>query len=146
MHMDRIATARARIEQAGDLAGVLDAAYDAFEDMLAVIRHHQERDMGAFAAFVLAAAAAGNGRDWIAAAPSLPPAAASVEAGRTDDLLAQLSVEQVAVALAGISQALATRLTASAAGPAGAGDRDSCAQAARHATRIRSLLAGARQP
>ncbi len=144
--MDRIDTARARIEQASDLAGVLDAAYAAFEDILAVIRRHQERDMGAFAAFVLAAAAAGNGRDWIAAAPSLPPAADTSKAAGTDNLLAQLTVEQVAIALAGISQELAGHLTASAAGSVNAGDRDSCAQAARHATRIYFLLAGARQP
>ena len=67
--MNRITAARARIDQAGDLPGLLGAAYGAFEDMLAVIRHHEERDEGSFAAFVIAACAAANGRDCDSRAP-----------------------------------------------------------------------------
>ena len=72
--MDRIDTARARLEHASGLPAVLDAAYDAFEDMLGVIEAQQDPGGGAFAAFVMAGAAAANGRNAVAAAPSLPPA------------------------------------------------------------------------
>ena len=72
--MNRIIRASERLTAAIDLPGVLDSAYDAFEDVLAVLRHHQEDDEAAFAAFMFAACAAANGRDWIAWAPALPPA------------------------------------------------------------------------
>ena len=46
--MNKIAAAHARLDRAGDLPAVLDAAYDAFEDMLLVIRCHrsEERRVG----------------------------------------------------------------------------------------------------
>ena len=72
--MDQIESARARLEQATGLPAVLDAAYDAFEEMLSALEDQQDRGGGAFAAFVMSGAAAANGRDALAAAPSLPPA------------------------------------------------------------------------
>ena len=50
--MNRIDWASERLTAAIDLPGVLDSAYDAFEDVLAVLRHHQEDDEAAFAAFM----------------------------------------------------------------------------------------------
>src|SRR6202043_3720301 len=73
--MDPIEAARARLEQVAGLPAVLDAAYEAFEEMLRAIEDQQDPDGGAFAAFVMSGAAAANGRDALAAAPSLPPAA-----------------------------------------------------------------------
>ncbi len=67
--MNRITATRARLDRAIGLPSLLDVAYDAFEDILAIVRCHQERAEGSFAAFVLSAAAAGNGRDWLASAP-----------------------------------------------------------------------------
>jgi hypothetical protein len=40
--MDWITAARARLEQAAGLPAILDAAYDAFEGMLAVIETGQD--------------------------------------------------------------------------------------------------------
>lgn len=142
--MNQITAARARVDQARDLPGLLDASYGAFEGMLAVIRHHEERDEGSFPAFILAAGAAANGRDWIAAAPSLPPPAAPPPG--TCDLLADLTVAQVAITVAALSDLLAARLTGAAAVAGDPADRDSCTSAARHAARVRSLFAGAREP
>jgi hypothetical protein len=144
--MNRVTAARARIEEAGDLPGLLGAAYGAFEDMLAVIRHHEERDEGSFAAFVIAASAAANGRDCIAAAPSLQLLAVTGPASGTDGLLAELTVVRVALTVAGLSELLAARLTAAAARAAHPDDRTACTNAARQARRIWRLFAGAREP
>ena len=73
--MDGIAALRIRVVRATNLPGILDAAYDAFEGMLLVIHSQEDRAGGGFAAFVMSAASAANGRDAVAAAPSLRPAA-----------------------------------------------------------------------
>src|SRR5215831_15707812 len=70
--MTRIAMARNRVEQADGLAAMLDSAHDAFEDMLSVIRAHEDPADGMFVPLVMAAASAADGRDAIVFAPSLP--------------------------------------------------------------------------
>ena len=70
--MTRIDAAQQRLQQASDLAAVLDAAYEAFEGMVSVIHPVQDPASGLFAAFVMAAASAANGRNALALAPSLP--------------------------------------------------------------------------
>ena len=71
--MGDIAAVLARLEQASDLPDILDAAYDAFEAMLPLIWGQADRIGGGFAAFVMSAGPAANGRDAVAYAPSLPP-------------------------------------------------------------------------
>src|SRR5229473_6066520 len=71
--MNDIAAARRRVQQASGLGGVLDAAYDAFESMLSVIRDREDSADGMFIPFVMAATCAANGRDAVLFAPSLPP-------------------------------------------------------------------------
>ena len=70
--MTRIDIAQQRVQQASDLAAVLDAAYEAFEAMLSVIHPAQDPASDLFTAFVMAAASAANGRNALALAPSLP--------------------------------------------------------------------------
>ena len=143
--MDRIAGARARLEEAGDLPGILDAAYEAFEDMLTVIEQHQDPDGGAFAAFVMSHAAAVSGRNAVAGAPSLPPAPAAtptLDAGPAPGL----SGAEAAAAVARLSLLLVARLDAAAALSGDVADRAACALAARHAARVCSLLGGAPRP
>jgi hypothetical protein len=143
--VNRITAATTRLEAADTLPGLLDAAYDAFEDILALLRHHQDHADGALPAFVIAAAAAGNGRDCIADAPSLPPAATPARPPATPgDLMADASVNDVALALTTLSTMLATTLNGYATIVPGAADRASCEHAARHAARISSLLGWAR--
>jgi hypothetical protein len=143
--MNRITAAHARIIQARDLPDLLSAAFDAFEDMLAVIRHHEERDDRSFAAFVLAACAAADGRDCLAAAPSLLVLGSAPATG-TDGLLAELTVAQVARAVAGLSALLAARLTGAAAAADRPDDQAACTSAARQATQIWTLFIRAREP
>ena len=132
--MNDIAAVRARLEQASDLPGILDAAYDAFEGMLPVIHGQEDRAGGGFAAFVMSAAAAADGRDAVASAPAIGDPATGV------------TEEEAAAVLAGLSQLLASRLADAATWAADAADRAACAVAARHAGAIWSLLAGAPRP
>ena len=141
--MNRIIRASKRLTAAIDLPGVLDSAYDAFEDVLAVLRHHQEDDEAAFAAFMFAACAAANGRDWIAWAPALPSASPRDPA---DDLLEGACVTDVALAIAEVSAELARRLTACAATAADLEDRECCGHAAAEAATIHALMSGASPP
>ena len=144
--MDRIAAVRSRLGQAGDLPGILDAAYDAFEAMLPVIHGQEDRAGVGFAAFVMSAASAANGRDAVASAPSLPAAPSGRGWLADGDPPAGVSEPDAAAALAGLSQLLASRLADAASWAAGAADRAACAVAARHAGAIWSMLAGAPGP
>jgi hypothetical protein len=144
--MGDIAAMRVRLEQASDLPGILDAAYAAFEAMLPVIWGQADRIGGGFAAFVMSAGPAANGRDAIAGAPSLPlPAPGSIPLG-VGDPAAGVTEQEAAAVLAGLSQLLASRLVDAGAWAADAADRAACADAARHAGAIWSLLAGAPGP
>jgi hypothetical protein len=144
--MNDIATVRAQLEQASDLPGILDAAYEAFEAMLPVIWGQAERVGGGFAAFVMAGASAANGRDAIASAPSLPPAAPGSTPQAAGEQPADVTEEEAAAVLAGLSELLASRLSDAASWAADAADRAACADAARHARAVWSLLAGAPEP
>ena len=142
--MNRIIRAAERLNAAIDLPGVLDSAYSAFENVLAVLRHHQEDDEAAFAAFILSANAAANGRDWIAWAPGLP----SVEPRRDlgEDLLGSACGTDVVLAIAGVSAELARRLSSYAVTAADLEDRECCGHAAAEAAAIHALMSGANPP
>ena len=141
--MEAITAAGARLERATRLPAILDAAYDAFEDMLPAIEAQQDPGGFAFTAFVMSGASAANGRDAIAAAPALP--AAAVRRVTTARTSAAVTAQQAAVAVAGLSRVLVSRLNAAAGLSADGADRAACASAARHAAAICSLLEGARE-
>jgi hypothetical protein len=144
--MDQIESARVRLEQATGLAAVLDAAYDAFEQMLPALEEQQDRGGGTFAAFVMSGTAAANGRNALAAAPSLPSASSGDLAAVTAGSSRGRAAEDAAMVLAGLSQLLSTRLTAASDLSADAGDKLACAQAARHAASICSFLGRTPEP
>jgi hypothetical protein len=131
-----------RLQHAAGLAAILDAAYDAFEDMLQAIRTHEDPASGLFAAFLMAAASAANGRDAILFAPSLLPG----QDGRTpaaDDVgPAGENPASVADAAAGLSRVLAARLAEAWETAADPGDRAACADAVCCAQSIADLLGG----
>ena len=144
--MDSIDAARARLEHAAGLPAVLDAAYEAFEEILRAIEDQQDPAGGALAAFVMAGAAAASGRDALAAAPSLPPAAPGEGADAIAASAHDRTTDDAAAVLAGLSQLLASRLSSASDQSADASDRLACAQAARHAASICSLLGGTPHP
>jgi len=139
--MDSLPACAEVLQSAAGLPATLDAAHRAFATLLAVLRHHQEDDETAFPAFVLAANAAANGRDWIADAPSLP-ASRSLPAGHAD-LLPDADIAEVAAQVTAVSCQLVRRLAALAAAAADPGDRSACLRAAGQASAICDLLGGA---
>jgi hypothetical protein len=132
-----------RLQHAAGLAAILDAAYDAFEDMLQAIRSHEDQASGLFAAFLMAAASAADGRDAILFAPSLPPGQGSTPAAG-DQGLAGESAASIADAAAGLSRVLAARLTEAWQTAADPGDRAACADAVCCAQSIHDLLGRSR--
>ena len=129
---------RERLYQADDVVAILDAACDAFESMLSVLRAHEDPGDPVFGALVMAAASAADGRDAVLFAPSLPPhrpRTAGVEESYD-------AVGVVADALADLSELLAGRLDDAACIAADPGDQAACLAAARWARDIHSLLAG----
>jgi hypothetical protein len=134
-----IDTTRQHLQEADVLAAVLDAAYGAFEGMLSVIYPVQDPASGLFAAFVMAAASAADGRNALSLAPSLPgPPLLSVPAEQQS--WSGESPERVAEAVAGLSSLVAERLAQAVASAPDVGDRDACQHAAQSAREICGLL------
>lgn len=136
----------ARLERAVGLTAVMDAAYDAFEDLLAVSRQHEDPANGLFAAFMFAAMSAANGRDAILFAPSLPPSRnadrPAPEGVEPDDTEPGDTVEDAADAAAGLGRLLADRLLEAGQAAPDPGDRAACLAAAQCAGEICGLLRG----
>jgi hypothetical protein len=135
------ATLTRRLENAQSLGSLLDAAYDTFEDMLAVIHGQEDNDEDFFAGLIFAAAAAADGRDAILTAPSLPPAPPGNHPDAPPPSPAQTSGE-IAAGVAALSGLLAARLTQAAESAESPADRAACRHAAHSARQIRDLLAG----
>jgi len=140
--MKLLTAAGDRLRRADGLPAVLDAACDAFEDILAIIGAYEDTTTSIATAivFLQAATQAANGRDAALFAPSLPPrslcprpATGPPERETTDD---------ITTAVAGLGRLLASRLAATATTAAAAADRAACRDAARYARRVSDLLAG----
>jgi len=134
-----------RLAAATDAVDVLDSACTVFEDLLTVLRRHQEDEVSAFPAFVLAACAAANGRDWTGGAWTQPPDG-SKQDGDDEPLLNGATVTEVAVAIADASDTLAARLAACALSSANEAERTCCESAAAEAATIRALMGGVSPP
>src|SRR6266516_934761 len=138
----------ARIDRADGLAGALVAGWDAFELIRAAALRAAEqagglrgadRADGLFAAFMLASAAAANGRDVVGFAPSLPPDQALGTGDPGDAAVGCVGL--LADALAELASALRARLLAAAGSASGGADRAACRDAAREAENVRAMLA-----
>ena len=135
------------VRRAAGLAAILDAAYEAFEGMLQILRAHEDPASGLFLPVMVAAASAADGRDAIMFAPSLPPWQGSgapvvedaAQAGESADTAGD-SAESAADAVAGLARLLAARLTQSGESAADPGDRSACCDGARCADEIYRLL------
>jgi hypothetical protein len=118
--------------RAEDLPALLAAAYGAFDCALQALRGAEDHAGPLLPAFVLAAAAAADGRDAVAAARSF----ASTGSWLTGNMTSSAAVE-VADQVARLGRALVTRLREAAA----AGGGPACAAAAACAARMHELLA-----
>jgi len=130
---------------ATDGVDVLDCACTVFEDLLAVLRRHQEAEASAFPAFVLAACAAANGRDWTGGVWRQLPDVSERDAD-DEQLLNGATVAEVAVAITTASGALAARLSACAVSAANEADQVCCKRAAAEAATICALMGGVSPP
>lgn len=141
--MNRILSAQNRLREATGLPAVLDAAYDAFETIRSVLREHDDPADAMFVPFVMSATAAANGRDVIGFAPSLPPRRLSGTPAPADAAQPGAGAGQLAAAVAGLSQLIASRLAQAAGSAPDTGDKAACADACRDARDIHALLTGA---
>jgi len=139
-----ISRALEHLATATEAADVLDSACKVFEDLLAVLRRHQEDEVSAFPAFVLAACAAANGRDWTGGVWTQRPDVSKRDAA--DELLNGATIAEIAVAIATASSELATRLSACALSAATDAERACCERAAAEAATIRALMGGVSAP
>lgn len=122
---------------AESLAGMLDAALDGFEALLAGCEANEDRSAESFAAFAFAAAAAAAGRQVLLTAPSLPSTRGKVTSQPT---CVQPDLDSVADTLAELAGVISGQLSFAANQAQMPGDRAACIDAAREAARIRELL------
>jgi len=136
--MQEITEAGTRLRAADGLPDLLAASFDAFEVVRQLARSCDQRAPELFAAFMMTADAAVDGREAVTAAAALP--AGSSASPRVPP--ADAGTEEVTAALAALGALLSDRLTQASALTADLGDRDACARAAGAARRIRDLMAG----
>ena len=136
--------ARAQLEHAVGLPAVMDAASDAFENLLTVIREHEDPANGLFAAFMFAAASAANGRDAILFAPSLPPSR-NADRPAPEEAEPEGAAEDAADAAADLGHLLAGRLLEAGQAAADPGDRLHAWPLPNAPRRSASCFAGARR-
>ena len=120
------------VQRAEGLPALLAAAWCAFEYALQALRGAEDHAGPLLPAFVLAAAAAADGRDAVAAAGPFPGPGSPLAGS-----MASPAAADVADQVARLSLALFTRLRAAAA----AGGGPACAAAAARAGRMHELLA-----
>ncbi len=141
--MDSVRAASRALAEARTVPGLLSAARDAFEAVIFLSGEHAESDDGLVAALAGVMAAAADGRDAIAMAPSLPTqpvgGGGGPAAGSGDD-----GACEIAAALGGLSGLLAARLELGSAAAGDPGDRGACRRAAGYAREARGLLGGTR--
>ncbi len=140
--MTPMAAARERLRQASGLAPILAGAHEAFGAMLAAIRSQEDPATGFFAAFMMAAALAADGRDAVAFAPAMPP-----RRGHNAQVPEDVSAEtagQIAGAVVDLSSLVAVRLAQAAGQATDPDDREACRRAAWCTRGIQDLMAGGR--
>jgi hypothetical protein len=130
---------QARLDDAGGLTELLDVAYEAFAQILTLIREHDDPDSDVFVPMVLAAASAANGRDYVGSAPSLPSAPLPLTWAEE----APISVT-AGEWIIGACEALTGALDRAAAAAPVPADRAACAGAAGCAREIFDLMGGRR--
>ncbi len=139
--MTGMRAARDRLERAGDLPSVLEAAHEVFAVALTALRACEDPASVWFGRFVMAAASAADGRDALIFAPSLPAGHARAARDSGEDP-APGTAETVAGDIASLCGLAAVRLAQAASRAAEPGDRAAGVQAARCARRIGERLAG----
>jgi hypothetical protein len=137
--MERCAAA---LNHADDLAGVLAAAWDAFEVIISASGAGADTSAEFSVSLVYALTVAADGRDAIIGAPSLPGRPAGEQPDGTYGPALVGRPGETAAAIAALSAVLAARLSGAADRAADPADRVACLTGAEHAHEIHALLAG----
>ena len=123
------------------IPALLATAYETLDDIATVLYEHAGRAGHMIAPFMVAAAAAADGRDAVIVAPSLPAAAGHSRRG-PQQALGESSPEDIADRLAEMARVLSADLAGSAGTARDPRDRAALATASRCAETIHSCLAG----
>ena len=142
--MTSVTDTQRRVDQASGLAKVLDAAYDAFEDMLTAVYGYHDSGGPFYPALIMAAAGAANGRDAVAFAPSLPPMSRTLQA-TVVPAPDPPGWQDLGASIVSLSSSLSARLRDVAAAAETAEDRRACLDAARYAEEVHGLAAASLQ-
>jgi hypothetical protein len=136
--MNELNTITARVADSATIPELLDTGFGAFEVIRQVARACEDRVPELFAAFLVTAGTAVEGRNALNDAPSLPPACSAPDPSPAVSLAAD--VGHIADGLAELAALLARRLSEVAAHADLAGDRDASERASRAAATIHQLL------
>jgi hypothetical protein len=136
--MDGLSAITARVISSATISDLLEASFDAFEVIRLAARACEDQVPELFAAFMVAATTAAEGRHALNDAPSLPPARSSP----TPSLTVSLGddADHIADVLAELATLLAQRLHEPAGLADLADDRDACERAGQAATDIHQIL------
>lgn len=129
-----------RLNAAAELPEVLDAAANAFATMLAAVHGYHDGGGPFYAALIMAAVPAADGRHAIVSAPSLSPAAASRAFQRTPDH--RWAGRDVSAAITELAAAAEVRLLYAATIATDRRDAAACREGAASARQVREMLAG----
>jgi hypothetical protein len=136
--MDELSAIAARVNGSNAVAELLDAAFDAFEFIRQVARACEVLAPELFAAFMLAAGSAVEGRNTLNDAPSLPHAHNGLPL--TPAVSPGADVGLIADELAVLAALVAHRLSEAVGQADLADDRNACEHATRAAVDIQRLL------
>ena len=120
---------------------LLATAFETLDDIVTVLYEHAGRAGHLIAPFMVAAAAAADGRDAVIVAPSLP-AATGHSGSRQPQALGKSSPADIADALAEMARVLSADLAGSVGMARDPRDRAALAAASRCAETVHSCLAG----
>jgi len=137
--VNQIELAKQRLLGTDGLPGLLAAAWDSFEVVMAVAAAAADQSADMYPALTLARGSAVSGRNAIAFAPSMPDGHAALTDRPPPDMS---DVYEVAEAMVELASALSGSLRDAAGLAVDARDRAACQDAALHAEQIGRLLAG----
>jgi hypothetical protein len=128
-----------RLRKACSLPELLAVSFEAFQAIRVLARRSEDTVPWLFAAFMMAADAAVDGREAIAIAPSLSPSPGGTLA--TSSPAADADIDTITDALAALGALLGERLADAADRAVMPGDRAGCREAAEAGRRIHQLMA-----
>jgi hypothetical protein len=129
----------ARLREASSLPELLAVSFEAFEAIRVLARRSEDAVPGLFAAFMMAADAAVDGKEAVTIAPSLSPSpSGTLPTGLPS---ADAGIKTIADGIAALGVLLDERLTDAAHRARMPGDRAACEEAAGAGRRIYQLMA-----